>query len=188
MAVDYEMIRPHFEELRNFILNDLQLLVSQKNGGNYITACLIACACEAMSWLRYGVPQKGELFFKEMMLPDKWKPVASSLYSALRDGIVHGYNTKTIIVGSRRGEIAVSWRNFSHLMVHKAGAYIYLNMQTMATDLKSALQKYEAELKADPKLRERYFEVITKMKNKWEKQPGPKELETWKALLPREAS
>ena len=188
MTVDFEVIKPHFQQLREFILNDLQLLVSQEKGGNYITACLIACACEALSWLRYGKPYKGEDFFAKMMVPANWQPVGKSLYGALRDGIVHGYDTMFIVVGSRRVEIVVSWRLYPHLSFGKAGAYLYLNVQTMADDLRAALEKYELELKANPKLRGLYFETMKKMKCKWEKQPGPKELGVWNELLPSPAS
>jgi len=183
MTVDYEMIKPHFEQLRDFVLNDMQLLISQKKGGHYITACLIACACEALSWLRYGEQYKGDTFFAQMMLPAEWQPVGRSLYRALRDGIVHGYDTMFIVVGSRRVEIVVSWKLYAHLSFGNGGAHIYLNVEKMAEDLKAALEKYESELKTDSKLRERYFKTMKKMKQKWEKQPSPEELKTWNALL-----
>lgn len=188
MNVGYEDIKTHFEQLRKFILNDLRILVSQENGGNYITACLIACACEVLSWLRYGERNKGETFFANMMLPSQWQPVGQSLYGALRDGIVHGYDTMFIVVGSKRVEIVVSWRLYPHLTFGTGGAYIYLNVQKMAEDLKTALEKYESELKADSKLRGRYFETMKKMKNKWEKRPSHKELQTWNALLSQHQS
>src|SRR2546426_7151758 len=115
MAVEYEAIRGKYEQLRSFIINDLTLLVQQETGGNYLAACLIACACEALSRFKYGLPHKGELFFSEMTLTEKWKPVAESLYDALRNGIVHGYDTKFIIVASHRVEIVVSWKQHPHL-------------------------------------------------------------------------
>jgi hypothetical protein len=87
MAVEYETIRGKLEQLRDFIIKDLTLLVQQETGGQYLAACLIACACEALSRLKYGVPYKGELFFSEMTLPEKWKPVAGSLYNAPRTAL-----------------------------------------------------------------------------------------------------
>jgi len=185
MTVAYEVIKTHFEQLRDSVLNDLHLLASQEKGGNYITACLIACACEAFSWFRYGLPRKGELFFTDMMLPPEWQPVGPSLYGALRDGIVHGYDTMFVLVGSRRVEIVVSWRNYSHLTFGRDGTYMYLNVQAMARNMKDALGKYELELKTDSKRRAQYDKTMRKMKNKWEKRAGPKEIPTWNRLLAR---
>src|SRR3989442_1761070 len=125
MVVEYEDIRSKFEELRNFIINDLKLLVGQENGGNYITACLIVCACEALSWLRNGKPYKGELFFSEMMLPHKWQAVASTLYDALRNGIVHGYETMDVVIGPTRVVLAVSWKQKPHLKFEQGDGVVF---------------------------------------------------------------
>jgi len=185
MAVEYEEIRSKFEELRNFIINDLKLLVGQENGGNYITACLIVCACEALSWLRNGKPHKGELFFSEMVLPQKWQPVASTLYDALRNGIVHGYETMDVVIGPTRVVLAVSWKQKPHLKFLRSGqhVYLYLNIQSMAADMKHALGKYEEELKTNCKQREVFYKAMRQMKNKWEKQPPQEERKTWETLL-----
>ena len=186
MAVEYEVIKDKFEQLRNFIINDLTLIIQQETGGNYLAACLIACACEALSRFKYGSPHKGELFFSEMTLPSKWQPVAESLYDALRNGIVHGYDTKFIIVGSQRIEIVVSWRQHPHLTFLPGTTYLYLNIQTMAADLERALTKYKAELKTDPKLRDRFWQTMRDMSNEWDQPAQGKELGAWKELLMHE--
>ncbi len=76
MAVAYETIRSEVERLRNYIIKDLDLLVNQDVGGNYLAASLITCACDAISYLKYGKHHRGNLVFSEL-LPDFWQPVAN---------------------------------------------------------------------------------------------------------------
>lgn len=109
MGVQYETIRAEVERVRNFITTDLDLVVNQNIGGNYLAASLITCACDAIAYLKYGRPNHGELFFAEL-LAHSWKPAARGLYDAIRNGIVHVYDTKTIVLGSRRLNISLSWR------------------------------------------------------------------------------
>jgi hypothetical protein len=106
MAMPFERIEKPFVELRDFVLNDLDRLTSQEIGGNYLAAALIMCAHEAIADLRDGRPL-GELPFADS-LPPKWRAVAPSLYGALRDGLVHGYEAKWIRVDARRIELGVA--------------------------------------------------------------------------------
>jgi hypothetical protein len=81
-------------------------------GANYAAAALITCAHETLAGLRSGAPAHAT--FGET-LPTIWQPVAQSLFDALRNGVVHGYATKTLIVNGRRIELSVSWREQQHL-------------------------------------------------------------------------
>ena len=93
MAVPYETIRAEVERLCNYVTHDLDRLIGQDVGGNYLAAALTTCACDAISYLKYGQRNRGDLFFTEI-LPDLWKPIAKTLYDAIRNGIVHTYETK----------------------------------------------------------------------------------------------
>ncbi len=115
MEGSYEDIRSTFEKVRDYFTYDLKLLSSQERGGNYITGFLIACACETHVRFRYGTNAKGEQFFSEKMLPDEWKPVAPSLFDAIRNGIAHCYETKPIRIGDKLLGIGISWRQQPHL-------------------------------------------------------------------------
>jgi hypothetical protein len=75
--------------------------------GNYLAASLITSACDAISYLRSGRRNRGDLFFTEI-LPDLWKSIAKTLDDAMRNGIVHTYETKTISLDSRCMDIGVS--------------------------------------------------------------------------------
>ena len=72
-----------------------------------------------------------------------------------------------------------------HLKFLRSGqhVYLYLNIQTMAADMKHALGKYEEELKTNCKQREVFYKSMRQMKNKWEKQPPQEERKRWETLL-----
>jgi hypothetical protein len=92
MATPFETIKPELDRLRDYVVGDLEWLIRQETGGNYLAAALITCACDALSYLKHGASDKGELFFEEI-IPSEWKPLAPTLYQAIRHGIVHSYDT-----------------------------------------------------------------------------------------------
>lgn len=159
MTISYETIRPEVERLRYYLTNDLDRLIAQDVGGNYLAAVLITCACDALSYLKHGQRNRGDLFFTEL-LPDLWKPVAKTLYNAIRNGIVHTYETKTIILGSRRLSVGISWNAKPHLHLSETGTHIYVNIRQLSQDLKTAVAQFEADLKADAKLRKQFHESM----------------------------
>jgi hypothetical protein len=94
VAVAFEDIEDSLRLLRATFVDDVEPLIDQGTGGSYAVATLVAVGHEELSRLRFGSPQ-GELSFAET-LPDSWRPVAPSLYGALRDGLAHGYGAQTI--------------------------------------------------------------------------------------------
>jgi hypothetical protein len=115
---------------------------------------LITCACETLAHLKHGVRQ-GELFFAEL-LPPVCKALASPLYGAIRNGTVHLYDTKIIRVEGQKLEIVISWREMPHLHRTPDGAYIYVNVQDLAKELRVAMDRFELQLRNDPQSRERF--------------------------------
>jgi hypothetical protein len=105
MGAEFAEIEQDFRELRTFILHDLDQIVGLE-GANYAAAALITCAHETLAGLRSGAPAHAT--FGET-LPTIWQPVAQSLFDALRNGVGHGYATKTPIVRpSHRAERLVA--------------------------------------------------------------------------------
>lgn len=154
MAISFNKIEKEFRELRDFILNDLNLILAQRTGGNYSAMLLITAACEALGHLRYGTKSGGQRFFAEYLLPTNWQTVGKSLYNGLRNGLAHAYRTKTIIVvGKRRLEIGISWKERPHLTYNTDQSCLYLNVKTLANSLHAAFHRYEKELKDDSRLR-----------------------------------
>ena len=153
MAVPFETIRPEVERIRNYVLGDLRRLVRLKSGGNYLAVALITCACDAFSNLKYGKEHKGDLFFAEVV-PSEWTPLAGALYRAIRNGIVHLYETKLIRINSEKIDVVISWRMKPHFHLSADGKQLFINVKDLARDFKAAVRRFEAELKVKPQLRE----------------------------------
>jgi len=183
MRIPYSRIKARYKRVRHFITNDLRLLVSQPSGGNYLAAFMIACACETIAWFRYGT-NKGDSIFAEKFLSPAWRPVASNLYDAMRNGIAHRYETKTLCIGDKRLEIGISWKKKPHLCFSRNRKVVFLNIQTLAQQVFHMLDAYEQELKTDASLRERFYQS---MKGKWEQKTTVGELEAWKTILSKTA-
>jgi len=178
MDVSYDDIKKDFENIRHYFTNDLSVLVKQDVSVNYLAAFLIACACETIAWYRHHT-DKGHLVFKEL-LPDRWKPVAFSLYDVMRNGIAHRYETKTLIVGETRLEICISWKEKPHLTFSPDKRAVYLNVKDMAAQLLVTFEQYERDLRESPELRKNFRKGS---KGRWEKSPPENEYESWSELL-----
>jgi hypothetical protein len=184
VTVTYPQIEKRFNKLRRYITGDLRRLVKQPKGGQYLAAFLIACACETVGWFKYGNNQSGARVLAGELLPPKFRRVAPSLYDAMRNGIAHRYETKTICIGDKRLDIGISWRKKPHLGFSRRKDVIFLNVQLLARQVYRMFSKYKRELEADAALREKFYES---MNRKWEKKfdnPREKqELEAWERLL-----
>jgi hypothetical protein len=154
VALPFESIEKDFRQLRDFVLNDLGRITASEEGGNYAAATIIACAYEAIADLRDGHPQ-GQLAFRET-LPAAWQVVSPSLYNALRNGLVHGYETQTIRVAGQDLELFVAWRSGRHLSID--GTYVVLAVPNLVEGLRSAFAGFEARLRSEQALRERFRE------------------------------
>jgi hypothetical protein len=179
VAIDYEAIRPRFEQIREYVIDDLDRVINQTEGGNYIAAALVTCACDAMSNLKFGKENQGHLFFEEV-LPKEWRPVAKTLYEAIRHGLVHTYDTRLVCVGSREIEVVISWGQKPHLRLSQDGKQIYINIKQLSRDFKSVMKQYESDLLEQVTLRNNFMRSI----NRWRKQIVKQcEVATWDHLL-----
>ncbi len=155
MAVPFETIKPEFVRLWNFIVGDLDYLVDHETGGNYLAAALITCACDTLSYLRYDENSNGGRFFAEV-LPTQWAALADKLYQAIRDGIVHSYDTKVICVGSQKITVNISWSEKPHFHLSPDRTTLHINIRNLAADFKNALKRFEADLMDNPDLRKTF--------------------------------
>lgn len=161
MTVLYEDVAGSFSNLRSFLLNDLDLVVTQPIGGNYAAVLLVTSACEAVGRLRYGKRSGGELFFSEYMLPTNWQPVGVYLFNALRNGLAHSYDTKTLVqIGDRAIDVVISRRDKPHLAFEAADSRLFVNAADLTAQLKAALDRYDEELKQSGPLRDRFIKWI----------------------------
>jgi len=175
LVATFDQIELHFMEVRGFFLNDLDRIVAQPVGGNYAATVLIFSAYEALGNLR---DSKGHVPFREQ-LPPRWRPVSESLYGALRNGLVHGYEPKVIDLGAQRVKLALSWRERPHLSF--SDEWLCLNVQEMARELRQAFVDYELRLREDSALRDGFRQ--RRARHRVHKVLGGDELAAWRALL-----
>lgn len=138
--------------LRTFVLHDLEVMGRQDEGVNYAAVLVILSACEALGALRYGRDNAGATFFQEYLLPAQWKAVAQDLWNALRNGLAHSYDTKSVLQLGVPIELAISWRERDHLTYDLTTNQLFLNVQEMIRALGDAFDRYEQELRDDTKL------------------------------------
>jgi hypothetical protein len=154
LAVSFEKIEPHFVKVRSFVLNDLRRILRLRVGGNYAAGLIIVCACEEVARL-WCDRREGELIFARM-LPPKWYPVRKSLYKALRNGLAHFYETQAISLHESCIKLSISWREKPHLTFSDKGE-LYLNVRSMARELRKVFAAFESELRGDAALRDQFW-------------------------------
>lgn len=144
--MSFDLIEDDFYELRDFILNDLKILLKSPKGGNYAAALLVTTACDVLGKLKYK-SGGGEQFFKEYFVPNDWQSMASSLYDALRNGLAHSFAPKAIVlIDNLEIELCISWKDKPHFKYDPVKNSIYFNIQNLAKALMTAFEKYEKDL------------------------------------------
>jgi hypothetical protein len=177
MTVTWNQVAADFAQLRDFLERDVRLITESETGGNYAAVAVIMCGYEALGKLR---GEHARATFARS-LPADWRPVAASLYDALRNGIAHGYDTKLIVTPGRTVEIAVSWRRRVHLSWH--GDQLNVNVQALGEGLRCTLCAFERALRQDPARRDQFFEGRREGRRA-ELHPGNPELCAWPRLMP----
>jgi hypothetical protein len=176
-----ESIEESFQQLRSFILKDLDLIISQPSGGNYSAVLIVMTGCEVLGRLRYGRSDGGREFFKEYVLPDHWKGVSVDLWEALRNGLVHGYATKNILqVEDKPVEVVISWMNERHLSYNDEQRSLFINVKTLFDAFRQAFDRYEDDLKSNTDYRKKY---MTRIKKGLAVHVHESRLPIWKHLL-----
>lgn len=157
MSDSFDLIEKEFYELRDFFLNDLTLLVNLPKGGNYAATLLVANACEVLGRLRYESGE-GDEFFKHYLVPESWKPVASTIFNALRNGLAHSFATKVIVqISGAVLNLGISWKEKPHFVYDAKEGCLYLNVQNLSDALRHAFEQYETELYTDTNLCELFL-------------------------------
>lgn len=152
----FDEIEKDYHELRDFILNDLSLLLNSPKGGNYATTLIIATACEVLGPVRFQNNGEKE-FFKNYLIPEKWKPVAFSIYDALRNGLAHSFSPKSLMqINGTTLEVGLSWKEKPHFSYDQASSVIHINVAQLAASLEKAFNIYENELRTNNELCSRY--------------------------------
>ena len=138
-----------FDELRRFVLEDLDRIVDQPVGGNFAVAALVGCSYDLLGKLQARRPHK---VFAES-LPEPWPAVAKSLYDALRNGLVHTYSPKVIEVGDGV-RLAISWKAHTHLSWEKD--HLVLRVPDLVDGLRDRWTAYNQLLRSSSAARAQF--------------------------------
>jgi hypothetical protein len=152
----WEEIEETFVRLRDFVLNDLERIVSQRHGGNYAVVALVMAACDALARLHYG-KSKGHRVL-EHCLPREWRPAAPTLYSALRNGLVHGYETQSVVIAGRSVLFQIAWDGQRHLtFTDERRQVLCIVARDLVESLRTAFDSIESELRNDAEARRKFL-------------------------------
>ena len=130
-------------QLKTFITNDINQLLSLERGGNYAVALLITIGSEALSKLEGKATTPTTGVFRELVKPYGLNAaMADDLFEALRKQLAHVYDTKLLKVGRHEFGIYVGWGAYEHMSIlrDRDPHGLYLNVRTMWGDFERILE------------------------------------------------
>ena len=136
-----------------FFATDIQWLIDKQSGGpgapNYTVALLVGCGFEVLAACQGGANRHGETVFAEF-LPDEWRLLAGMLYSALRDGLAHGFDTKHLLVDGEEHQIHLHVKGPPGIRFARTdrGIGLFIGTRSIADALCEKITDYEVLLAA----------------------------------------
>jgi hypothetical protein len=122
---------------------------------------LVGCGCEALAACWAGAKRKGELVFAELLPPGELQFLANRLYSGLRDGLGHSFDTKHIFVDGTEHQIYLSSRGPQVIAIasNSRGIGLSIGIRSLAESLRAKITNFEALLRQDQEARNRFQNV-----------------------------
>jgi hypothetical protein len=180
---------PAFLQLQGFARNDLkQIRKLDKESPVYAVGVLVAIATEALSQLE----GRGDdaVFAEDLLGLRHGVPVLVGrvLFDAVRNGLAHAYDTRTVVLGSEEVVVVLSWEQRGHLSVAsedwlrdgKLRRGICLNVGTLWADLDAHFSEFSQRLEQDAELRQRVTDNAAKQKRSV---PQGDALHAWRDFL-----
>lgn len=146
----YNEIKEEFDNSLGYIRNDITAIRQGAATINYTVMLLIGCGCEMLAATLGDRKRRGERVFAELLPPGDWRLLADSIYTALRDGLAHGFDTKHLDVGGTLIQIQVSWSNANacEIIQTPKGPWLRIGVSPIATALIAKINEYEKLLQA----------------------------------------
>jgi hypothetical protein len=182
MALTYADIKNEFDQSLGYVGQDIVWLRQHDSGLNYTVGLLIGCGCEMLAAAAGNKNRQGETVLAEMLPAGDWRRLAKRLYTALRDGLAHGFDTKHLEVDGQSIQIYISWSNPEIIKIQAVplGLGLYIGMKPLSEALVKRIDDFETLLNADEEARERF-------KKAYEYQRvaplDSKETEAWRRLV-----
>jgi hypothetical protein len=157
----FEDIKSEFDETLGYLRNDLDWLITNKPCLHYTVALLVGCGCEMLAACRGPESKRrGEIVLAELLPEGDWRILAERLYTALRDGLAHGFDTKHIVVDGQQYQISLRSRGRGPQLMFldsDRGPILSIHIKSIATDLCAKITDFEELLKRDADSRQRFL-------------------------------
>jgi hypothetical protein len=151
MVVSDDDVLARCDELRRFVLEDLERMVQMPVGGNFAVAGLMAAGCETLACLRGGHQDRGWTVLAEI-LPAPFSEVAESLWKAMRNGLLHNYWPNTLRIDGTDVVLSFSWQEKQHLSWSEEGELV-LFVPALVEGLHEAWDRFSVQLASDVDVR-----------------------------------
>jgi hypothetical protein len=178
---DLAVVKQEFAETLGYIRQDLQWLLEKKSSLNYTIALLVGCGCEMLAACAGDKKRRGEKVFAELLPATKELQVlAGRLYSALRDGLAHGFDTKHLLVDGTEHQIYLASLGSQEIAIEKnnRGIGLRIGIGVLAEGLCAKITDFEKQLTQDEDVRQRFMNA---------RQPtadlSANEVAAWRALV-----
>lgn len=151
-------IKKEFNDSVGYIRQDLRWLQLHNSGLNYTVLLLVGCGCEMLAAIGGDKKRRGEKVFAELLPAGDWRLLATRLYTALRDGLAHGFDTKHLDVDRLTVHLFISWSQRTAIALHPmdSGYGVHIGAQPMVDALCREIDKLETLLQQDEVVRHRF--------------------------------
>lgn len=156
----YADIKYEFDVSLGYVRQDIRWLLEKDSSLNYTVALLIGCGCEMLAAAAKGdKKRRGEYVLAELLPPGDWRLLADTLYTALRDGLAHGFDTKHLVVDGKPIQIYMTWRwpGLVEMMCEPSGVIgVRIGTQVLAKALCAKIDEFEKLLQQDEAARQQF--------------------------------
>lgn len=179
---DLKYVKREFDETLGYVRQDLLWLV-ENSGLNYTIALLVGVGCEALAACYGDSKRLGESVFASL-LPNapECQTLSNRLYSAIRDGLAHGFDTKHLIVDGLDHQIYIDSTQVREIAIVKNGRGIGLSLGigTLARALCRKITEFETELGSSEETRKHF---LAASQQRWPARLTNTEADAWRSLL-----
>jgi hypothetical protein len=158
----FAVVKQEFDETLGYIRQDLRWLLERQSSLNYTIALLIGCGCEMLAACAGDKKRLGERVFAELLPPTKeLQALAGRLYSALRDGLAHGFDTKHLRVDGTEHQIylaSLGKQEFT-IVKNQRGIGLQIGIGALAEGLCAKITEFEDRLMHDEGARQCFMDA-----------------------------
>jgi hypothetical protein len=117
------------------------------------------------------------------ILEPQWKPLADALFTALRHGLAHGFDTKHIVVDGVSHQIYMGWSEPRPFRLHRmAGTCrLFVGTRSLAGILCNKIDELEVRLRREPDARKVWYDKAHRHQR--ERKLNGVEEEAWRKLV-----